>query len=229
VSPLWPERVRVALCPERVLGARLAFGRVTTKAEMPVEGAAADSLVPLLAALAATRACVAITLSNRFARYFVLPWSAALESEADWQAFAERRFANLYGADAALYLVQVASSEPGTPRVACALERVLLDAIRHRLNAAGHRLVSLRPHFAVAFKRIADGDAWYVNQEPQQLTVGLALGGRWRSLRQRRVGPDWKERLPLILRRESQLAGLSSLTEKVNVAASDDAFKMILH
>jgi hypothetical protein len=184
-----------------------------------------SSLVPLLAALGAHQADIAVTLSNRFARYFALPSSSALNAEPDWRAFAERRFEALFGthADSCSILL---SARSRSSRLACAVEGALIAAIRNVLETAGHRLASLRPQFAASFdlarRRIGAQDAWFVSQEPGHLTIGLAVAGDWRSVRQRRVGPDWAEQLPGILDREGQLAGLESQVPAAYVTRFDD-------
>jgi hypothetical protein len=221
---LWPDSIRIALGPERASGRRIAFGlRRRTGARMEAEGAPAESLARLFPALGAGRASVSVTLSNRLARYLVLPPSPALGSETDWLLFAERRLAALTGADAAAHRILLSSSRAGGARLACAVERRLLDAIEAAVGAAGHRLASLQPHFAAAFnlarRGIGKQDTWFVDREPQQLTIGLAIGGEWRAVRQRRVEADWREQLPAILQREGQLAGIAAGSAAIQVAA----------
>jgi hypothetical protein len=198
VSRWWPRPVRVTLRPESAGGAQLSWQ---------------DAVKSLPGLVGARRAEVSITLSNRFARYFALPWSAALAAEADWRGFAERRFETLFGARADAHAILLSASSRSA-RLACAVERALLEAIRGALEAAGHRLASLRPQFAASFdparREIGAQDAWCVSQEPGQLTIGLALAGDWRAVRQRRVAADWEAELPGILERESQLAGLEA-------------------
>ena len=155
-----------------------------------------------------------IVLSNRLVRYFCLPWSAALRTEADWQSFAAHRFTELFGTRAEGHAMLLA---PGvrSARLACAVEQALIGSIRDALSTAGHRLASLQPRFAVSFElarhRVAKGDAWFVDPEPEQLTLALALAGEWRAIRQRRAQPEWREHLPEILRREGALAGASGV------------------
>jgi hypothetical protein len=179
-----------------------------------------------LSALGTKGASVEITLSNRFARYLCLPWSPALRGEADWQSFAEHRFAELFGPRPSGYAVLLSSGLARSPRLACALERELIETIRDSVATAGHRLASLRPRFAASFdrahRRIGGVEAWFVDQEPDQLTMGLACKGEWRAIRQRHVDSSWRERLPQILDREGELAGAGAI-ERAFVATLDEA------
>jgi len=234
VSRLLPDRAHVALLPGRVSGVRVTpwprrglLARATLGVPAATSGprwaAAVESLVSLLAALGATGAAVAVTLSNRFARYTVLPWSEALARPADWQVFAERRMEALFGAKTDDHLIQVASAPRQAARLACALERPLVEAIRARLDEAGHRLASLRPRFAADFelvrRRIGGSPAWFIDHEPGQLAIGFAAAGAWRSVRQRRVEDDWIPQLEPMLRREEQLAGLPAGDTRAFLAA----------
>jgi hypothetical protein len=108
------------------------------------------------------------------------------------------------------------------------VEQAFIDRIMETLQGAGHRLASLRPHFARCFDRIrrsaGKGDAWFVDAEPEQLTIALTVAGEWRAIRQRREGA-WRERLPQILDREGELAGVREI-ENAFVAGSDAAGEM---
>jgi hypothetical protein len=202
-SRLWPERARIALSPDGVAG-----------------------LGDSLSTLRRPRGAVEITLSNRFARFLCLPWSTALRTEADWQSFAEHRFAELFGARPAGYAILLSASAIRSARLACALEPELIETIRQAVASAGHRLASLRPRFAASFDRarrqIGRSEAWFVDQEPGQLTVGLAREGQWRAVRQRHADAGWRERLAELLDREGELAGADSV-EKAFVATTEEA------
>jgi hypothetical protein len=233
---LWPDPVRLALFADKVTGVRLARGSQSRivrseirqlassgRSERAWEAAVAE-LPPLISALGATRASVEITLSNRFARYVHLPSSPALRAEADWQAFAEHRVTELFGLRAGRYSILLSAGERCS-RLACAIEQELIDAISESLSGAGHRLTSLRPRFAGFFdrvrRRVGKGDAWLVDQESGHLTIGLAVAGEWRAIRQRRAEAKWSEQLGEILDREGELAGASGI-DKAFVGGSHE-------
>jgi hypothetical protein len=200
-SRLWPRRARIALCAGGVAG-----------------------LGERLAELGAPGAAIEITLSNRLARYLCLPWSPALRSETDWQSFAEHRFTELFGPRPAGYAILLSSCVRRSARLACAVDRELIDSIRACVAAAGQRLTSLRPRFAASFdrarRRIGAGATWFVDQEPDQLTIALALEGGWRAIRQRHADSTWPERLAEMLDREGELAGAEPV-ERAFVVTSE--------
>jgi hypothetical protein len=218
-SRLWPEPVRVDLFFDHIAAERRARGRPLTIRNTQVKHftpghwrSAVLELNALLSAVGSSRASVEIVISNRLVRYFCLPWSVALRTEADWQSFAAHRFIELFGARAEDHTIRIAPAARSA-RIACAVEKALIDSIRNSLAGAGHRLAFLKPRFAVAFElarqRLAKGDVWLVDYEPDQLTLGLALAGEWRAIRQRRAQPDWREHLAEILAREASLVGVS--------------------
>lgn len=148
-----------------------------------------------------TRARLAVVLSNHFARYAVLPWSAALGSEDDWHAFARHNFAAVYGAGAAAWTIRVSSAGRGFARVACAIDTALLDSLR----AVGS-VASIQPYLMAAFNRRARSldstSAWFVIQESGCLTACLVQERQWRLVRNRRVNGSWHEALSHLLERE---------------------------
>jgi hypothetical protein len=183
--------------------------------------AALAHAVALIAALGVARASVSVVLSNRFARYLLLPASPALRKQADWQAFAQQRLADLHGPEAAACTVLL-STGGRAARVACAVDAALIEAVRASLGAAGHRLVCLRPRFAAWFDGNRRGaghtGAWFVDHDAGQLTLGLAVAGEWRSLRQRRAGRNWPAQLDGMLDRETELCGAARV-DRAYVAA----------
>lgn len=211
MSRWWPKSVRATLAPDDAGAGRASWS---------------GPLAALVATLGVEPKNVTLTLSDRLVRYFALPSSPALAAESDWRLFAARRLETVFGADAAAHAILLSKKSPAG-RVACAVERALIDAIYAALHGAGHQLVSLRPRFATAFDRarrsIGNGDAWFVSQEPGSLTIGLAAGGEWHLVRQRRVGAQWLEELPGFLERESQLAGLSARVPSAYVAVLQDS------
>jgi hypothetical protein len=223
-SLLRTERAQVLVCPGELAGGgrRLVLER---SAGGPLWAPALDALPGFLSALGARRADVSVTLSNRLVRYVALPASSALVREPDWRSFAERRLAALYGVEPGTQAILL-SHRSAAARIACAVEGSLVEAIRASLQRAAHQLVSLQPHFAAAFdasrRQIGGSGAWFVNHEPEQLTIGLVLANEWRALRQRSVPADWAGGLRALLDREGQIAGIAGRIEKVVTASLYD-------
>jgi len=236
VLRLWRERVRVALCPDRVVAARLSRSRnrgALARAILPVTGAGHDpSWQPAVAALSeglskvgASEADVTAILSNHFVRYLALPWSEGLRTEEDWRAFAEHRFLKAHGPEASEWSLRLSSSDGRGPRVASAIDRRLVEAISLTLHQGGNRLASLQPYLMTSFNRLrgrlAPGSAWVITHEPGRLAMGFVVDGQWQAVRQRRVEIDWAPGLADLLDRESQLAGLPLRPDRVYVDAPE--------
>lgn len=213
MSPLWPERVSVGLCPDRLLVSRRAATQVVGVApapEAPAWRAAVEALPAALGERAPRR--LTVILSHHFVRYALLPWSAALKSEEAWRAYAEHRLAAIYGAPAAPWALRVSATAPRGARIACATEQALLDALQAKLRDSGVRLASVQPHLMAAFnrsrRRLRGASCWLVVEEAGRLALALIERGAWRSLRSRRVDAHWRDALPTLLAREGALLGL---------------------
>ena len=215
MSPLWPERVSVGLCPDRLVVSRGAAAQVlgvASAGEAPAWRAAVDALPAALGARAPRR--LSVILSHHFVRYALLPWSAALNSDEAWRAYAEHRLTAIYGAPAAPWALRVAATAPRGARIACATEQALIDALQAKLREHGVRLVSVQPHLMAAFnrsrRRLRGASCWLVVEEAGRLALALIERGAWRSLRSRRVDARWRDALPELLEREGALLGRES-------------------
>ncbi len=147
-----------------------------------------------------------VVLSNHLVRYAVLPWSAALATDDEWDAYARHVFAGTYGADAANWRVRICDGGRGRNRVACAIDAALLDAL-----VAVERVVSIQPHLMAAFnarrREFGEHPGWFVLHEPGRLTLCLAAGGEWKLLRNRQAPENWRDSLHDLLHRELLASG----------------------
>ncbi len=166
-------------------------------------------------------ACV--VLADQFVRYSLLPWNAALETDAQWLALARHRFGALHGPRAAEWDVQITETAPQGPRLACAVDRDLIAALASTFVASNLRLVSVQPFLIAAFNRIrrqvGEGTCWVLVEEPGRLTLALIHRGVWTAVRSRRTEPSWRKVLPEILERETAFLGLAERCTRVIVCA----------
>jgi hypothetical protein len=194
---LFPERVEVRLFPEAVsAGSR-------TLACDPAFGAE-----PWQGALAALRdlgferpSRVTVLLSNHFVRYAVFPWSDALATEAEEQAYVRHQFARIHGERAQGWAFRWSDG------LAAAIDQGLLQALAPCFPPQGKaRLVSVQPALMAAFNRaraaVPAAGAWLVMAEADRACVALHANGRWRSVQNAR-GP-WQ---PLLERERHRVAG----------------------
>lgn len=214
MSPLWRRRLRIGVCPDR-----LVLGGKALRLEPAAGGAPWQAaLAALPAALAGARRApceVTVILSNHFVRYALLPWNGALRGGDEWLALARHHFATVYGRAADPWSLRVAETAPRGARVASAVDPALLDALAPAVGAAGGTLVSIQPLLIAAFNRLrkrlgGSAGCWLVVAEPGRLVLALIEKGSWRALRARRADDNWQESLPEILERESAVLGLEN-------------------
>lgn len=174
----------------------------------------------------------AVVLADQFVRYALLPWNAALKSEAEWVALAQHRFGALHGAPAAEWQIKVTETAPRGARLACAVERELIAALAEQFVAAGVHLASAQPFLVAAFNRIrkqvGNGSCWIVVEERGRLTLALIQRGEWLAIRARRSDDRWRGLLPEILERETAFLGLAEPCTRVIVCAQG-TFDVELH
>lgn len=173
-----------------------------------------------------------VVLADQFARYALLPWSEAIKTHEQWLGLARHRFSALHGAVAAQWDVKVAETASRGPRLACAVDQELLEALASACESAGVNLLSVQPFLAAAFNRIrarvGAGSCWIVVEEPGRLTLALIQRGVWLAVRSRRSDERWRIVLAEILERESAFLGLEKPCTRVIVCAQGD-FDARLH
>lgn len=245
MSLLWPDRLGVALFPDRLVLAR-AGGRVRrhlkhketvaagpARAAAPLWRPAIDALAGKVAAGTALNADVTVVLSNFFVHYALLPWSDALESEAEETAFARHCFVRVHGAEAESWVLKLSASNPGKPRLACAIEAPLIDALNEVMAPVGRRYRSLQPHLMASFNRwrtrLGEKPSWFVVAEPGLLCLALLRDGQWQSLRTIKVGSDWLNELPGVLTREACLVDNYSECDDVLLFAPETPHPALLN
>lgn len=222
MSLLWRSRKqRIGLCSDRLLLARNRHVAVPPSADAAEWRAAADALPAVLKDF---RSCeVSLVIADQFVRYVLLPWNAALKSAEQWMALARHRLTSIHGAAAAGWEVRLSETAPAGPRLACAVDRELVEALAEKCVAAQVRLTSVQPFLVAGFNRIrahiGNGSCWLVVEEPGRLTLAFIQRGVWLAIRSRRVDARWRVLLPEIIERESAFLALSEPCTRVIVCA----------
>jgi len=213
------EHLRIGMCEDRVLlsnGQEFVFEKNDT---MSWRGAV-DFLPQVLSSYRGQKA--SLILADQFVHYALLPWSDTLKTHAQWTGLARHRFAAIHGPVAEEWEVKFAETAPAGPRLACAAERGLIDALADTFNAAGVHLVSVQPFLVTAYNRVRQdtgGTCWLVIEEPGRLTLAFLQHGLWIAIRSRRVDERWRFVLPEIIERESALLGLEERCTRAIVFA----------
>jgi len=221
VSLLWPERLVAVLDPRGVIlvrrrgwrGAAHTVGAVECAAEAaPPWSAAADALAALLSAARGARGELTVVLSSQFVRYRLVPWSDAIGSPEELEAYARICFEEVYGAASGSWALRLSPEVAGCPRLAAAIERGLLERLQGIASAAGLRLVSVQPYLMAAFNRLGGklrgGDFVFVLAEPARSTLLVARAGRWVGVSSS-AGADSDDALGALIERERELQSVA--------------------
>jgi hypothetical protein len=220
---LWlSKKTRLGVCADRIL--------VSGAKAVPVEKDFLETLSHVLGARKGHQ--LSIVLADSFVKYMLLPWSAALKNDDQWLALARHRLATVYGAQAAQWEVKLTATAPKGARLACAIERKLVESLAERSVAAHTDLVSVQPFLVAAYNQVRDragaGSCWLVVEEPGRLTLAYLQRGAWIAVRSRRVDPTWRAVLPEIIERESACLALNETCTRVIVCAQE-AFDTGMH
>jgi hypothetical protein len=222
VSLLWRKKhLRIGLGAKRIM---VSGGKAVELQASDDWRGALDALPEILKSHKNSDARV--VLADQFARYALLPWNQAVKSREQWLALARHRFGALHGAIAAEWDVKVTETAPHGARLACALDRELIEGLATCFVTAGVYLISVQPFLVAAFNRIrqsvGNGSCWIVVEEPGRLTLALIQRGAWVAIRSRRSDARWMSLLPEILERESAFLGLDQPCTRVIVCAQGE-------
>jgi len=238
VSPLWRDRLALAIAPERIVLVR-THGRlrpqVVAKSIVAVPGTGNEgSWQPALDTLAQTLQtdarwqglAVNAVLSNHFVRYQLIPWSAQITSAEERAAYVRASFAQVYGDGAAQWTYAVSATRRGAAWFASAVDQALLAQLEDAVGQAQSQLRSVTPHLMPAFNRarraLKEKNLWFVQVEPHRLLLLLILGGRWHAVSSHPVsGTPWQTQLPLLLEREWHLHGEGTMPRKLVISAPE--------
>ena len=219
------QELRIALCAERICFSGGHDVSLEKTGEPANWRPALDALTQVLAQHKGDTATV--ILADQFVRYALLPWSDTLKTHEQWLSLARHRFCAIHGPIANDWEIKFAETAPSGPRLACAVDRELVEELGSRFFSAGVRLASVQPYLVAAFNRLrigvlsSTGSCWMVIEEPGRLTLALFLRGVWVAIRSRRADEHWRRVLPEIIARESGLLGLEELCTRVIVCAQD--------
>lgn len=102
---------------------------------------------------------ISFVLSSCWSRMMMIPWSDALMKEASASAFLQSQYVALYGDEARDWLITADDVPYGQPRLACAMERGLLEAIQRLAQEHQFSCQSVEPILSTAWRAIAGSAA----------------------------------------------------------------------
>lgn len=222
MSLLWRNReLRIGIAPERI------FVSGAKSIDLPAgDGGWGAALAALPEVLKGRSGIASVVLADQFVRYALLPHNETLKSAEDWLALARHRFSVLHGPRADEWEVKIAATAPYGARLACALDKSLVQALAEVFVKSNLRLANVQPFLIAAFnrlrRRVGNGSCWIVVEEPGRLTLALIQRGAWVAIRARRSDGLWRKVLGEILERESAFLGLSQPITRVIVCAQGE-------
>ena len=232
MSLLWRDEIRIWLAPGELRIRRLRRGIrpvCIADATHPIENATdwqpvITTLGSCLAEEAWRGAAARIAVSNRLARYAIVPWSDTLTREAERLAHARICLADNYGNTGPEWRVCLSEAAPGARRVACALPERLVADLRALLDVHRVPMLSVQPALIAAYNRcrhlLPETACWFVNIEPGALVAARLAPSGWESVYSARIGADWSTEL-LRLRMFAKLAAQNSSEGRVFVDAPE--------
>jgi hypothetical protein len=184
---------------------------------MAVSGKPVKALAELLVGKALP---IRIYLSNHFVQLLALPWQEALDSEAEWEAFARQALKTAYGRDD--ILVRLAMQGYGSPVLAVGVETAFHDELAETVKATGCTLKSLEPAATAAFdahrKRLSP-DGWFFAAQPGMLAGMRLREGRIASASMHPLEADWSGSVQAAIQRELVKHGDTESTVFLHAAA----------
>jgi hypothetical protein len=222
VSRLWPDKSCAVLCPDQVQvirarrgwrrSAAFSFAETFVGAEDgPPWQAAVAAFQRFLATAETGTGALDVVLSNHFVRYLLVPWNAQIASAEEFRNCAAAMFEDIHGDVSSEWDVSVSAERAGVPRLAAAVDRSLLAAIRTAVAPTRLRLASVQPYLMAAYNRVARAhtgrDFVFMLLEAGRACILVAQGGQWCYV-STAAAPEPAQALSLLLAREMQLADL---------------------
>lgn len=214
------ERLVIALCPGSVGIVRKPTGwrrRKNPQTALSIatgaEGwqAALDALAGWLDAEGVKKVPATVTVSSRWVRFALAPWSAAVGNEVEELSLARACLESAYG-DLTGWTVALDSGRYGQSRIVCAVETAFLDRLRAILREREIACHGIGPYGMSALRAgrsLLSGPAGLLAvAESGTVVLAAARQGRWHSLRSVRseLSPAT---LVQLLARETLLQGLA--------------------
>jgi hypothetical protein len=230
--------LRIALCPDRVVVARVGLGwrgnvldkRIVDCAPATVDQTWQTPLAALRAILDEHKkpnTSATVILSNHFVRYAIVPWRDSIANVAEQTALARHCFKNIYGDVAATWNVKVSDGGFRRNALASAVDRELLIQLKQIFTERKVSLSSVQPYFMTACNRfrreLAAGKSGCLSVlERGRATLGVFDRSGWQTLTTRRLADVSQTSLAPLLAQEINSANLAVTPEQLFVAALED-------
>jgi len=230
VSRLFPERLALALYPDRLAWLKLGnwrTRRVEEKGEMVFEAhpAAMIQTVEQVVHDLPAKSHVSIVLSNRLVRYTCVPNPDEGRNASERLMLARHMFASIHGAAAEHWDIALSHSALGKGALASAVDASLIAGLRDVLKLKRLHLASLQPYLMAAFnmqrKALSKRAGLFSVAEPGRLCCVAWRDAGWTMVQQAHLEPDGSHEEGLLPR----MRGMTGLIqpESVHVTAPEFA------
>lgn len=131
-----------------------------------------------------------VILANLFSRYLVIPWSDAINTKPEMQAYMTHLFGQSYGDASADWHTTAHHAGYRQPALASAIHQTLLSGLESAFAKANMPLQAVYPQFMLtANKALAHmhqhrlpAHGWIVCLEPTRFTIARMEAGIWRAV-----------------------------------------------
>lgn len=173
-------------------------------------GAPLESFAQSLRAAARPPRNASVVVASELVRHLIVPWSDEIDDDAEGSALAVHHFHRVFGDAADDWIVRFDAEETGA-RLACAIDRSLLEGMHAAARAANCRLASVRPFLVDAFnqwrREFSRRPALFLTLEAGRWSAVRIEGARWRALRGGRIEGEPATFVAKLIERERALAG----------------------
>ncbi|WP_162888751.1 hypothetical protein [Dechloromonas sp. HYN0024] len=195
-----------------------AAAEANGKSDKPAYIAVAAALRGILAETGARR--LDIVVSNHWVHYMVHAWRDDAADNEEQSLLARMRFTEIYGPVADNWQVVMSDEAPGRPRLAAAIDGMLLGMLNDVATESGVTLNRVQPLLiGIANAALGQygqrGQKWIAVHESGRLTLALLDGATWVWTRSQRVAVDWTNNFAGLLAQEALLAGQDESTEAI--------------
>lgn len=218
MSRLWPERLCIALLPDRLAWVVLARGkRIRAQGSFPVPVVpggslwqpAIEELQRILPTIPMTNGKVSVVLSNAFVRYMVI--DSSLTSDEERLALARHDFQKIHGILTEGWEIRIAAGEQNY--LAAAVDSELPAQLRHCFASTRLKLQTIQPYAVAAFNHWAK---CFVSKKAEALFLAEPYGycyagmsnGQWEFLYCGRFEGTQLETCQHVVQREALRTGV---------------------
>lgn len=164
-----------------------------------------------------------IILANCWARYLIVPWQEHIYSHRDWEALAQNKMRERYGAKAADWRIQISLQGFGQPALAVAVDTQLAEGLDRLADQYRWQVQAIEPAFAAVVNhnpRHWRGDSWLLMVEHNRLLLAESKSGVWQRFSTMLSSPDMLEQHAVMLVQQARQFNPESQKQRLFLSRS---------